>query len=88
MDQTQGKGLSHTDYTHTLPQVWALGQRHGFAPWGSRPIAKSDVWKREQEGGREEARPGSLPSLPLPVLCKHNVFTVSSGGQKTPPARA
>ena len=66
-----------------------MGQGHGFAPRGSHPTAQSDVWKRfkrraREEGGREEARPDSLPSLPLPVLCKREVFAMSSGGGKTP----
>lgn len=36
----------------------------------------------KEKKGREEARPDS-PSLPLPVLCKHEVFAICLAGGKT-----
>lgn len=93
MDQTQGKGLSHRDHTPAPcpgPRPWArdvvLLLR---APIPLLTVmCRRDLKQEREEGGREEARPDSLPSLPLPTLCPHAGFAVSSGGGRTPHARA
>lgn len=79
----------HTEITHPHPAPGlGLGPETWFPSSGLPSHCPNDVrktFKRRagEEGGREEARPDSLPSLPLPVLCKHEGFAMSSGGGKT-----
>lgn len=85
--RARAHGMAFT-HPHPAPSL-GLWPETGFCSSGLPSHCSNDAWKRfkrREEGGREEASPDSLPSLPL--LSKHGIFAMSAVGGKAPPAGA